>query len=279
MSQIPIDKVELSGICGRVRCEPGWKLDRAWSARLTDFDLWLVWAGRGVMRVDGRSISLRPGVCLWMQPGRIYEAFQDARNRLGVSYAHFRVGARGDFPPPFDLTEVRSLNFAESTMAQVARWANRDAGLAGRLLANLLEILTCDHGEAQRSSPQRMAAPRRRREQVVRDLLVQIREEPGKKWRVAEMARVAGLAPDHFSRVFEEVTGQRPQALIVENRLMRAQQLLLETPLQIGEIAHALGFRDVFYFSRQFRDHYGLPPSAYRREAGEIPAPQRESSA
>jgi AraC-like DNA-binding protein len=35
--------------------------------------------------------------------------------------------------------------------------------------------------------------------------------------------------------------------------------------MSIGMVADALGFRDIFYFSRQFRARMGLSPLAYRR--------------
>lgn len=267
MGDIWRNQVELSGISGRVRCEPGWQLDPVWSDRLTDFDLWLVWAGRGVMRVNGRTVALRPGVCLWMRPGGTYIAHQDPRNRLGVSFAHFQVAGATSIPPPFELTEVRSLALAEAMMAEIVRRRERDPDLANRLMGDLLACLSADHREREQVRQSGRTAARRRREDQIHQLVVQIREEPGKKWRVRDLAREAGLAPDHFSRVFREVTGLRPQTLIVRHRLQRAQQLLLETPLQVGEIAHALGFRDVFYFSRQFRDHFGVPPSVYRKTA------------
>ncbi|MEO1020452.1 MAG: hypothetical protein AAFY56_22590, partial [Pseudomonadota bacterium] len=86
---------------GRVRCEPGWHLSSDWSARLVDFDLWLVWAGVGRMRLGcGDVIRLRQGTCLWMRPGGTYLADQDARNRLGVTYIHFDLLAAGSGPVP-----------------------------------------------------------------------------------------------------------------------------------------------------------------------------------
>ena len=49
----------------------------------------------------------------------------------------------------------------------------------------------------------------------------------------------------------------------------RARLLLAESSLSVGMIAEALGFRDVFFFSRQFRQRTGLTPTAYRKQAGQ----------
>src|SRR5262249_27709319 len=79
---------------GQMHCAPGWRLDKAWSDRLADFDLWFVWAGRGRMALSDRTLDLRPGVCLVMRPGRRYLAEQHPRDPLGVTFVHFDLRGR-----------------------------------------------------------------------------------------------------------------------------------------------------------------------------------------
>jgi transcriptional regulator GlxA family with amidase domain len=50
-----------------------------------------------------------------------------------------------------------------------------------------------------------------------------------------------------------------------ELRIQRACVMLDTSELQVGEIAGSLGFQDPLYFSRLFRQHTGLPPTAYRQ--------------
>lgn len=273
------DRVGVSEIGGRVRCEPGWTLDRSWCDRLVDFDLWLVWSGQGTMRLTSGVVPLRAGTCVWMRPGGLYTAIQNPEHRLGVSFMHFHLSGLTDFTPPFELTEVRSLDFVVAGMTEVIRWKDRDPVLASRLLGNILGILARDHAELIGAGTRPQTSAHLRRERTIRTLAAQIMEEPGQKWSVAGLAQRAGMAPDHFSRVFGEIMGARPQAFVVRNRINRAQQLLLETHLQVGEIAQLLGFRDVFYFSRQFRGRCGVSPSHYRREPGRFARAQLESSA
>jgi AraC-like DNA-binding protein len=265
-------KVVISGIGGRVRCEPGWSLGRGWSDQLDDFDLWLVWSGRGTMRLHDRELALRPGSCIWMRPGARYEAQQDPHDRLGVCFIHFKVEAESDFAPPFEAVEVRSLEFAAGLLSEAVRWRGEDPALAARLLGDLLAVLARDHGQAVGPGAAAPTAVGRRRERQIRALVARILEQPGEKWPVAQMARGVGLAPDHFSRVFQAVVGERPQAFVLRNRVARAQQLLLQTDLQVGEIAQLLGFRDSFYFSRQFRAFCGVAPSRFRRTIGDFSA-------
>lgn len=264
---------------GRVRCEPGWSLNAGWSAGLIDFDLWLVWSGRGSMKLSDREIDLRPGTCVWMRPGRRYEATQDPNDRLGVSFAHFTIGRSPEFEPPFEVTAVRSLEFAQATMAEVVRLGATAPELAAQVLGGLLEVFAYDDAELSTRMNSPRGSTRSRHDAAMAAVATRIVEEPGSQWRIQALAQEQGMAVDHFSRLFRTAMGERPQAYILRNRMARAQQLLRETHLPVGEIGHLLGFRDSFYFSRQFRTFFGVPPSAYRRRHTGNPRLEGESSA
>src|ERR1700722_3665889 len=106
---------------GRVRCEPGWRLDWSDPGFLTDFDLWFVWAGFGRMKLRAGEAALRPGVCLWMRPGGVYVAQQDLRNRLGVTFIHFdlRPPPRAGAGIPPEVHEVRDFVFFDAVSRRI----------------------------------------------------------------------------------------------------------------------------------------------------------------
>ena len=58
-------------------------------------------------------------------------------------------------------------------------------------------------------------------------------------------------------------------------RIEKAAGLLERSDQNIGEIADALGFSSQFYFSRIFKQSYGVSPSAYRKafRAGDATRP------
>jgi len=82
------------------------------------------------------------------------------------------------------------------------------------------------------------------------------------------MASQAGYSPDHFSRLFKRILGISPQAHAIRVRIDRARQLLIESSLTISQIADALGYDDVFFFSRQFKARTGQTPGQYRQSGG-----------
>lgn len=91
-------------------------------------------------------------------------------------------------------------------------------------------------------------------------------------------ARVETAAPDYarlagrvdmslttLRRKFRAATGMSLHEYLLQLRIHAAQRLLAETDLPIKTVADRLGYRDVFYFTRQFRVFTGVPPAVYRQ--------------
>jgi AraC-like DNA-binding protein len=79
------------------------------------------------------------------------------------------------------------------------------------------------------------------------------------------LASEAGMSSRTFRRQFKQRMGLSPRAYILGQRINRAKQLLTDTTLPIKQIATQLGYSDVYFFTRQFREQTGLPPALYRR--------------
>jgi AraC-like DNA-binding protein len=82
---------------------------------------------------------------------------------------------------------------------------------------------------------------------------------------VAQLAREAGWSHEYFTRKFVQYMGMPPQKAIVQRRIERACQLLVQEQLNISEIAYAVGFQNVHYFYRAFANAKGMPASRYRQ--------------
>lgn len=54
---------------------------------------------------------------------------------------------------------------------------------------------------------------------------------------------------------------------VLREKLSNASELLLDSNLQISEIAYAVGFNDPKYFSRCFKKEFGMRPKEYRQNS------------
>lgn len=92
-----------------------------------------------------------------------------------------------------------------------------------------------------------------------------IRQHPEVTWRIDALALESGYSRSRFTRLFAEANGLPPRAFITRCRLERACTLLGESAMSVSEIAFALGYSDVYFFSRHFKEGLGISPLAWRR--------------
>ncbi len=81
---------------------------------------------------------------------------------------------------------------------------------------------------------------------------------------IEDMARVAGLSPAHFSRLFKEVLGDSPYQFVMDYRVEQAKRMLGERGRPMADIALACGFADQAHFSRIFKRLTGQTPKTFR---------------
>jgi AraC-like DNA-binding protein len=79
------------------------------------------------------------------------------------------------------------------------------------------------------------------------------------------VAAELGMAQSTLRRRFRAAMGVPPHEFVLQQRVGEARRLLGETDLPIKSIAQKLGYRDVYFFSRQFRRLAGVPPALYRK--------------
>jgi AraC family transcriptional regulator of arabinose operon len=244
---------------GAVLCEPGWSWD---SKSLPDYDLWFIFSGRGTIAWEGQPAEVSPGSCFCLRPGSQYHARHDPEHRLGVCYVHFEFADRIDAPPPHavrlgevDLHE-RVLKHVVALQMGGGRTARQSAALHLRGVLGDIAVA------AEQPS---LSGVQREHHDAIWASARYIRENPGELFSIEHLAERAHYSADHFARLFRQIVGQTPKEFCIRTRLQRAQSLLAESSLSVEQIAAALGYADVFFFSRQFKQRTGKSPTQWRR--------------
>lgn len=80
-----------------------------------------------------------------------------------------------------------------------------------------------------------------------------------------EMAAAAGYSRLYLDRILKQYTGETPAHYLRSQKLRRAAGLLINTPLNVKQIAAECGFYDTAYFCRTFQKTFGKTPSQYRK--------------
>ncbi len=83
---------------------------------------------------------------------------------------------------------------------------------------------------------------------------------------LASLASYAGYTEYYFSKKFKKETGLTLAEYIRRKRLEKAAMLLRSTELDVKQIAMQLRFCSQSYFTDNFRKHFGVSPSQYRKD-------------
>ncbi len=257
-----------SGACGRVDCAPGWDWRRP--LPLTDYDLWFPVRGHGVLRLRERDYDIRAGTLFLLRPGDLPVATQDPADRLTVVYIHFDffvAGSRQSAVLDGGCLPSRYVPFQDATqfdllVTRVVRLMEQRQSLSSLeakfvLQQALLEVYRQD------AANQGFAAARR--DPRLERVLAYLRSHPERRITREEAAALAELSPTYFGRLFSDEFGVSFREYLLRVRLERARYFLEETGMLVSEVAAALGYSDIFLFSRQFKQHYGYPPSQLRK--------------
>ena len=82
---------------------------------------------------------------------------------------------------------------------------------------------------------------------------------------IAQLAHECGLSTSRFARAFKESTGCPPHRWLLQRRIERARDLLLNSDKTLVEIAKACGFSDQSHLTRAFGQIVGTSPGLWRR--------------
>ena len=242
-------------------------LDREW--RMQDVcsphsRLYYVLSGKGYLRVhDGehqreRICELRPGYMYLIPNGFAYDYF--CTDKLEKAYMHFNVLLQNGLELFSGCGRHYELPVTQACLEQIKQW------MLGKEPENYFRL----QGEVYRAVASFIeeAGVSGKLNRQYSGLVTRVFSlAPGLKQSVSvrEIAKMLNASESTLTKHFRQETGM-PLGRYREQLIMnRARQLLAEGRLSVGEIAEELGFADQFYFSKCFKRHQGLTPSAYRR--------------
>lgn len=105
-----------------------------------------------------------------------------------------------------------------------------------------------------------------RRHAPIDTIIQYIDDHPAQTFSLNEAARLISRSPSTVAHLFKQATGQSFRHYQIDRRMQLAEEMLrTRANMTIGQIALELGYEDPLYFSRLFKSHRGVTPSAFRR--------------
>jgi AraC family transcriptional regulator len=92
-----------------------------------------------------------------------------------------------------------------------------------------------------------------------------IERNPARSAALSDLASAAGMSRFQFLRVFRSLTGVTPHQFILRTRLRAAAARIVDSNINIIDVALDAGFGDLSNFNHAFRAEFGVTPRAFRR--------------
>ena len=239
---------------------PVWRVN---SNTRGDYVLAYAQSGNAFYNIDGEDFHIKKGNVLLIKDGQLYKAKTDAENPwvfFGLGFSIESGNAQtvkliSELPNVFRSSDSSQMaaNFAELYRV----WSAKSTGYLIKCRSLILDIIYMLLSDEFRRS--KVSAHYGRIESIV-DML---RENCDKTYSLDELCKISELSSSHFRMLFKEMTGL--SAIQFQNRLKidRAKDLILSGNCNVTEAACAVGFSNVYYFSRMFRKLTGKNPSEY----------------
>lgn len=165
----------------------------------------------------------------------------------------------GDYPSQFKLSD-RDLNYAHFLIDFIIdHLAMRDERYRPVIRLSFLTLIAylSTHYNADSASSHTM--------KTVEAALNYMQTHMTYPINLSEIAASAMVSPRHLERTFQSRYGLSPIKHLTQMRLRQAFSMLINSNDAVRNIACACGFPDPAYFSRVFRQEYGMTPNTARR--------------
>lgn len=90
----------------------------------------------------------------------------------------------------------------------------------------------------------------------------------GEDLNLEMLAEKVYLSSGYLSFIFKKETGMNLNRFIKVFRMEKASEFLHDTNMKVAQISEKVGFANVSYFCRSFREYYGCSPESYRKGTG-----------
>lgn len=280
------DRAPTSGlIVGRYAEPAGYTVTRTSGAQ--SWLLMITESGAGRLQVGDRSAVASRGVAALL-PANVAHTYATAAGAAPWLFwwAHFQMRRSWleRFPP-----DVRSVGFVAEELGEpevmdlitgfgrlhaAARWPGHGPLPAEGVGADRVALAASDRGWAmaapqvemllvQLAAAAQEGSPRPADDRVSRVLSLVV-ADPAAPHSVARLAGKVSLSPSRLAHVCTAELGRPLMHEVRRIRLEHAARLMTGTQLSVAQVARASGFASPFHFSRSFRAHFALAPTAYR---------------
>lgn len=248
-----------------------------------EMELIYVKKGKGMITVNLTPFSVEKGSIILVLPGQLHGIQREAWNQMEYENIIFHPGilmsrqldsCSSEFLLPlFSGKKSVPAHFAPGmpgyeALAQILDTCDRigaekPLGYAFAIKAQLNQLFFLLESRFQTGEPSSQNSKQLER---MKPVLKYIEHHYSEHIIIEEMAKLIACSPSHFMRSFKEVFQCSFVTYLKEYRLSMSTRLLAGSDLPILTVAENVGFDNLSYFNRSFKEKYGMTPGQYRKK-------------
>jgi AraC-like DNA-binding protein len=245
------------------------------------YEIYLFYQGNATMIIGDQVYPLQSGDLVFIPGQTPHIAKADA------AYPYFRTTINfldthvGMFPNPIiepilqlfqnngllihlDLSEQHEIEKLVSKMN--GELIKDEFGNETMAAASLFELLIIVYRKVQAMNKQTQYRHLTQQEMYVEQILSIINHAFNEEMDLDFIANSININKHYMCHCFKAVTGYTISTYIQHKRMEEAKKLLQFSPQSMTSIGQSVGIRNVSHFSRLFKEHCGMTPSAFRKE-------------
>jgi len=218
------------------------------------FDFTFMLKGELTYIVDGKPYVLHENDAILIKPGSMRERLKNHEPVKYVSY-NFTVFDPSVLPSKTYLKDIISHDirqlttiFSASHVSDIYSSREKVINLLNYILWEIKDILDFDSNNKH-----------------IIDIIKYINENIAKPISLASISKHVNLSREYTSHIFKKETGKTVTDYINERKLLIAKEMILETPYPLTSISDRLSYENYSYFSKLFKNQFGISPRALRK--------------
>ncbi len=215
-------------------------------------------AGKGKAIINSTPVEMKPGSLILINSGDIHYTVPDTE-----ALEYYCLIIYSDFLKAFDIN-VEKIHFTEDVTGPVGhaffqkmineldtRQPYYTAIVRGEIIS-FIAYLCRNHVSEKQSAGN---------DDMIKSGMIYIREHFRENINVESVAAHAGFSRFYFSRQFKRITGMTVMEYVQFLRCRHARELLLAGNCSVSRAAMECGFSDLSYFTKVFKEQFGVLPS------------------
>jgi AraC-like DNA-binding protein len=251
--------------CGTGDCEDNY----SWGPGIKDhYKLHYVHSGHGIFKAGNTTYHLSKGEGFLVCPNVIVSYRPDSENSWNYSWVAFngvnaetylnRAGLNENNPVFKCVQEVHINNCFQAIFHSAKCEKSMDLKSLSAfydLLSILIEETSINYSDKSSTKHQDI---------YVKQAIEFIDTNYSRKISIEEIASYVGINRKYLCRLFSDILNVSPQNYLINFRLQKACDLLVNSGLSIHEVSNSIGYTDPFLFSKVFKKYKGISPMTYK---------------